>query len=209
MGAESIIQRTASHGLHRPAGRDRASPSGRVGLGFRGGGADRQVRLDGPLEPDIAAGQLGQEPLVLEDVAVGLDQVALGADDCRAAGRRSARTRARASARRPRPGRAGASRTIRPTPGTRGGRSSGAGPDPRAPGSRSAARARGCGSGGSSQPPGDGACRPGHRARARSRRPRSPRSFRRRTRAPTAKRSSAPSSDLGIQLVPQCPVAAS
>ena len=43
-------------------------------------GAELDVRLDRPVEPDVAPGRLRQVPLLLEDVAVGLDEVAAGPD---------------------------------------------------------------------------------------------------------------------------------
>src|SRR5579862_4776764 len=49
--------------------------------------ADLEVRAQRGLEPDVPAGLLGEQPLVLEDIAIRLDDVAVGPDHRSEAGR--------------------------------------------------------------------------------------------------------------------------
>ena len=55
-------------------------PSRGPGVVFGRGRTQPQVRVDRPSEADVGAGELGQDPLLLEHVAVRLERVATGPD---------------------------------------------------------------------------------------------------------------------------------
>ena len=59
---------------------DRGRPSRAVAAVSGRRRPEREVGLDRPVEPDVAAGRLGQVPLLLEHVAVRLDEVAARPD---------------------------------------------------------------------------------------------------------------------------------
>ena len=99
-------------------------------IGARGGargllgrrGALGDVRLDRRVEADVAPGPLGQQPLVLEDVAVRLDEVPVGADERGDPGQRRPVDLAQPALGGLRRRRSGGARTTRARRGTRRGR---------------------------------------------------------------------------------------
>ena len=142
-----IATAAVSSSMSSPSSAASAESEGAAVGPLRRGGALGQVGLDRRLEADVAVRLLREQPLVLEHVAVGLHEVAVGADEL-------------ADPRQGRPvdlaqpalgGLVGpdrrAARRTRATPATRRGRGAGSAPAPRACAAASGARARWRGSG--------------------------------------------------------------
>src|SRR5262245_29927807 len=78
-----IAQTLEVEGDREVRGRIRRGVGRRAGWrrSLRGGRARLDVRLDRSIQPDIAPGDLGEVPLLLQDVTVGLHEVTAGPDD--------------------------------------------------------------------------------------------------------------------------------